>query len=209
MVEYYKTQKGGFTVKYTKTAVMLFLWMLLGSLIYIAVSTAVSEFYRFLDELTAQDITSFDARPGKDFFDNLYSFLWFISLVITLCITVYLSMRYDNYKFEFIISKTDGLYEIPAFLPTYINNFGLSDVCSACVNGIVYTVPFFFVPIQFIKNESFAAKLAEPYKMMSETFGYILSPVILAFIILLSYAVSILLALKYYRAKWFSAFSEV
>ena len=196
-------------MKYAKTPINLMLWMLLGSLIGICVSTAVSELYRFLNELMPSIFPSYDVTSRADFFDTLYTSLWLISLVITTFITVYLSMRYDNLKFEKIISKTDGLYELRTVMPTYINIFAISDLISAALCGFVFSVPFSFIPMQFIKHESFLAKLAEPYKLLSECFGTALAPVIMAIVIVLAYLASIPLALKYYRAKWFSAFSEV
>ena len=196
-------------MKHLKNSMSLFLWMLFGSLVGIAVSTAVFELYRFLDELLPKDVLSYDIASGDKFFDSLYTSLWLISLFITLFISVYLSLRYDNSKFEFIITKTEGLYKIPEVLPTYISNYAVSDICSSIINGIIYTVPFFFIPMPFIKNESFLAKLSEPYKTMSECFGYVLSPILMIIMLSICYAASVLLALKYYRARWFSAFSEV
>ena len=196
-------------MKYVKTAYGLLRWMLLGSLIGIGVSTAVSELYRFLNEVMPNVFPSYDVTSKAQFFDTLYTSLWLISLVITIFISVYLSLRYDNMKFEKIITKTEGLYEIRGFLPTYINIFALSDIISAAVCGSVFTIPFSFIPMQFIKHESFIAKLTEPYKLMSECFGFALAPVIMTLVIALSYLAAIPLALKYYRAKWFSVFSEV
>ena len=208
MIKYIKT-KGGYGVKYLKTPLALFLWMLLGSLIGIVVSTAISELYSFFNDIMPNLFPSYKVASGYKFFDTLYTSLWFISLLITVFITVYISLRYDNLKFEFIVSKTEGLYKIYDILPTYIGKFGISDLISAVFVGSVYTIPFIFVPIQFVKNESFLAKLAEPYKLMSECFGYVLAPIVLILSILLSYAATVPLALKYYRARWFSAFSEV
>ena len=101
------------------------------------------------------------------------------------------------------------MYEIRSFLPTYINIFALSDAISAVLCAVLFTVPFSFIPMQFIKSESFAANLAAPYKLMSECFGMIPAPIVMSLIIALAYIASIPLALKYYRARWFSAFSEV
>ena len=196
-------------MKYVKTAYGLLRWMLLGSLIGIGVSTAVSELYRFLNEMMPNVISSYDVTSQAKFFDTLYTSLWLISLVITIFISVYLSLRYDNMKFEKIITKTEGLYEIRGFLPTYINIFAPSDIISAAVCGSVFTISFSFIPMQFIKHESFIAKLAEPYKLMSECFGFVLAPIVMMLFIALSYLAAIPLALKYYRAKWFSVFSEV
>lgn len=196
-------------MKYAKTPINLFLWMLVGTLVGIGVSTAVSELYRFLNELFPSAFPSYDVTSGASYFDTLYTSLWLISLVITTFITVYLSMRYDNFKYEKIISKTDGLYKIQTVLPTYVNLFVFSDIASAVLCAVVFTVPFSFIPMQFIKHESFVAKLAEPYKMLSECFGIAFAPIVMMLLIALAYLASVPLALKYYRAKWFSAFSEV
>lgn len=196
-------------MKYIKTNLHLFLWMLLGSLIGIAVSTAVSELYRFLNEIMPNAFPSYDVGSGKDFFDTLYTSLWFISLVITVFISVYLFLRYDNTRFENIITSTDGIYKIRTFLPTYISIYAICDAVSSAVIGLIFTVPFFFVPIQFVKNEGFFANLTEPYKLMSECFGYAFAPIVMILIIALSFVASTPLILKYYRARWFSAFSEV
>lgn len=196
-------------MKYAKTMINLSLWMLIGSLIGIGTSTAVSELYRLLNELMPNAFPSYDVTSNATFFDTLYTSLWLISLTITLFITVYLSLRYDNFKFEKIITKTDGLYEIRDFLPTYINIFALTDIVSTVLCGVIFTIPFSFIPMQFIKHESFLAKLTEPYKLLSECFGIAFAPIVMTVLIALAYLAAIPLALKYYRAKWFSAFSEV
>ncbi len=192
-----------------KESVRLFLYMILGAVIGICVSITVSELYRFLNEIIPEVFPSYDIGSNKTFFDSIYTSLWFISLVVTVLITVYISLRYNNQKYERIITKTEGLYKIREVLPTYISIFGKSDVFSAITNGLIYTIPFIFVPMPFIKNESFLAKLSEPYKMMSECFGYVLAPIVMIVIIAACYTVAIPLTLKYYRAKWFSSFSEV
>lgn len=196
-------------MKSLRESARLFLYMILGAVIGIFVSVTVSELYRFLNEVIPGVLPSYDIASSKTFFDSVYTSLWFISLIVTVMITVYLSMRYNNQKYERIISETEGLYKIRKFLPTYVNIFGISDAFSAVVNGLIYTIPFIFIPMPFIKNESFLAKLSEPYKMMSECFGYILAPIVMIVIIAACYTVAIPLTLKYYRAKWFSSFSEV
>lgn len=196
-------------MKYLRSSAQLFLWMLLGSLIGIGVSVVVSELYRFLNDLVPNLFPTYEIGTTDKFFDSLYTSLWFISLVIAVFITVYLSLRYDNKKFEFIITKTDGLYKIRNFLPTYVDVFAKADFCASVINGIIYSIPFIFIPMPFIKNESFLAKLAEPYKLMSECFGYVFAPIVMMIIIAACYLFAVPLALKYYRAKWFSAFSEV
>lgn len=183
--------------------------MFIGSLVGIVISTFFSELYRLLNELMPTVFPSYDLASNDTFFDTLYTSLWFVSLFATLFVSVYLSLRFDNEKFEHIITKTDGLYKIPRFLPTYVSIYGKSDISSSIVIGSIFTVPFFFVPMQFIKNEGFLANLAEPYKLMSECFGYALAPIVMILMIAFCYALSIPFALKYYRAKWFSAFSEV
>ena len=196
-------------MKHLKNTAHLFLWMLIGSLIGIVISTFFSELYSLLNELMPTVFPSYDLSSNDKFFDTLYTSLWFVSLFVTLFVSVYLSLRYDNEKFERIITKTDGLYKIPTFLPTYICIYGKFDVLSSVVIGSLFTIPFFFVPMQFIKNEGFLANLAEPYKLMGECFGYTLAPIVMILMIAFCYALSIPFALKYYRARWFSAFSEV
>ena len=196
-------------MKYIKFSTKLFLWMLLGSLIGLAVSTAISELYRLLNEIMPSIFPSYDVSSNAEFFDTLYTSLWLISLFITVFISVYLSLRYDNDKFEFIITKTEGFYKVREFLPTYVSIFGLYDIVSAIVSGFAFTLPFAFIPMPFIKNESVLAKLSEPYKLMSECFGIDMAPLVMVFFIALCYLCSVPLALKYYRARWFSAFSEV
>ena len=208
MINYRKTEGGEEKLKYWKTPLRLFLWMLIGSLISIAVSTFVTELYNLLNKLMPSVFPSYDITSGDVFFESIHTSLWFVSLLISLFTSVYFSLRYDNDKFEYIVTKTEGYYKIRGILPTYINIFGLSDAVSCVVLGSIFTIPFFFVPIQFIKNQSFLAKIAEPYKLMGECFGYA-APIVMIFLIALCFIASIPLALKYYRARWFSAFSEV
>lgn len=196
-------------MKHLKNTAHLFLWMLIGSLIGIVISTFFSELYRFLGEFMPSVFPSYDIKSGDAFFDSLYTSLWFVSLSATVFVSVYLSLRYDNERFEYIITKTDGIYRMPAFLPAYVKMYAMHDISASLLSGLIFTVPFFFVPMQFIKNESLLANLAEPYKLMGECFGYILSPIVMILMIMLCYVASTPLSLKYYRARWFSAFSEV
>ena len=196
-------------MKYLKKPLHLLLWMLLGTVMGIVISTFFSELYRFLGEFMPAAFPSYDLTSNDSFFDTLYTSLWFVSLFATVFITVYLTLRYDNERFEYIITKTDGIYMISDILPTYISEYAKYDVLSSAFCALIFTVPFFFVPMQFIKNESFLANLAEPYKLMSECFGYVLAPIVMFLMIAVCHAASAPLVLKHYRARWFSAFSEV
>ena len=195
-------------MKHIKKTYTFFLWMLLGIIITLTVGTAVSELYRLLGKFLPNAFPSYDILSDDEFFDTLYTSLWFISLMISMFITVYISLKHNNDRFEFIIDTTEGIYKIPDILKTYVDIFAKSDIVSCVIVGAIYTIPMIFIPEQFMNKSSALAALALPYKNMSECFGVILGPTVFIISLCAFHIAAVPLALKYYRAKWLSGFAE-
>ena len=196
-------------MKYFKKIFSLFLWMIAGILISAVCNVFVGELYRFLSGLLPGVFPSYDIVNERDMYYAMEETLLLFALALSIFCVTYISLTRDNDRFEYIITKTDGFYEIKDVLKTYVDKFALSDIISCIINGTVFSVPMFFIPIQFIERGTFIATLAEPYKNATEAFGLYFGAVFVILALAISHLIILPFALRYYRAKWLSGFAEV
>ena len=114
----------------------------------------------------------------------------------------YVSIRLDNKRFEFIISETDGKYEIKDALKIYFNEFFESDIIAASLPIAIFVTSAYFIPDKLLDKGlilifNLGATLAEYYGLINA--------------LILSIAASIItrlicapFALRIWRALWLS-----
>ncbi len=195
-------------MKYLKKTYSLMLWMMLGIIVAVPMQTVVGELYRFLGGFLPSLFPTFDFTTERDLYYMLSDALMLASLAATIYTVTYLSMQRNNDRFEFMISKTDGFYKVKEVLKTYIDNFLLSDLLASLFVGVVFTLPFIFIPEQFIERGSLVSTLFSPYKTATLALGNVGGVLFGVGALVVSHLISIPLALKYYRAKWLSGFVE-
>lgn len=194
--------------KCVKKTCTLFLWMLLGLIISVLAYSLLSQIYGLLYKFMPDVFPLYNPVSGKEKYENFSFAMYLLSCIVSFVLTVYLSQRFNNDRFEFIITKTDGLYKIRDILKTYVCNFGLDDVISSLVNGIVFTVPIYFIPMQFFSSGTIIAEFTEPIYRVTERLGAAGAALFASLALLLSHVLTLVPVLKFYRAKWLTGFAE-
>lgn len=208
MLKQIKNLKGEYAMRCLKKSLSLIGFMLIGIILGIAVKSAVTELYYLLSSLMPSVFPSYSLSAERELFEALYAALDIISVALTALTMVYISLLRDNDRFEFIITKTEGLYKVPDVLRIYVYNFGISDIISCVVSGMIFTVPIHFIPSRFVHGASTVATLIAPYKTLTDLFGAVGAPTFLFSVLIVSHLISIPFALRFYRAKWLSGFAE-
>ena len=190
-----------------KTGLLIF-WMLLGLLIGVFIGTLISQIYEILYEHFPEAFPLYNPVFEKEEHERFTLTMAFISVSLTLVLTVYICQRFNNDGFEFIITKTDGLYKIHEILKTYVNKFALSDIISSVTTALVFTVPIYFIPRGFFTGGTFFVDLLLPLRTVVDGIGILGSVFYATVAIILSHVLTLPFILKFYRAKWLTGFAE-
>ena len=195
-------------MKILKSCGMLFLWLIPGLFIGLVVSVIVSQGYEVLSGYFPTVFPLYDVISESELHARQTARVSLAALFITLAISVYLSLRYSNQRFEYMIKMTDGEYAIPSGMRLYSSEFLIADLIGSLLIGTVISVPVYFIPKQFFATGTIPAELLLPiYSAVAER-GPVLGAAIISFMLIFAHALVLYPALAYYRAKWLTGFAE-
>ena len=194
--------------KCIKNTAALFAWMLLGLVIGTLIHNLIHEIYLLLYKYMPEQFPLYSAVFDKEEYRKITNTIALISFSLSMISITYIAQRYNNDRFEFIITKTDGLYKIPTVLKIYVYNFGISDLVSSIVCGVFFTLPVCFIPSPFFSSGSVFAEFLNLSKMLSLALGAPGSVLFGVFMLIFSHAVTLVFILKHYRARWLTGFAE-
>lgn len=191
-----------------RRSIWLFLWMLLGVILSPFVSSAIHSLYEMLHLWIPALFPTFDVVLEKELFLAHEARMNVFSTALVLFFTVYLSLRFNNERDEFIISATDGLFEVKEILPVYRRRFLVSDVISTVIVSNLFAVPITFIPKQFLNTDGLIASFLSQYRIAMECFGEVGMPIFYTLTLLIMHVPALPLAIKFYRAKWLTGFAS-
>ena len=196
-------------MRIVRSTANLALWMIPGLAIGLVISAVVNQAYELLSRCFPDLFPIYDVIGESELYRLTSARVSVLALFIILTATVYLAKRYSNHTFEFIISKTDGLFTVREGLGIYAGEFLISDAIESLVISAVFFIPASFIPKQFFSTGSIVADILLPIHSLASLLGTPLGA--LAFFGLLAAAHLIVLipSLTYYRAKWLTGFTEV
>lgn len=193
-----------------KRIISLFLWTLLGLLTAMLMRFLCDSVYNLLHSRFGEAFPLYSPITEKADYARLNGVMSVISLSLALFLTVYISLLTDNERYENVIGKTDGLYDVKAALPLYEPRFIIGDIAASVFSSLAITIPLYFIPDRF-----FALTLLEPLTIPKTVCsfadgigGSIIGAAIIASVMLLSHLSSLIFSLKVWRARWLTAFSE-
>ena len=195
-------------MKILRRSLWLFLWMLLGIIISPIVSGALSALYETLHLWLPDVFLKFDVVLEKEMFLAHQSRINVFSVAVTLFLTVYFSLRYNNERDEFIISVTDGLFSVKDVIPAYAKRFLLSDIVSTVIVSNLLAIPITFIPHQFLNTDGTISLLLTQYRLCMECFGEVGMLIFYTLSLLILHVPALPLALKSYRSKWLAGFAS-
>ena len=133
----------------------------------------------------------------------------FISAAISLPISVILTVVYDNARFEYIISATDGFYTLREGAKFYTDAFLTSDVL-ASVLAPAPVIAMLFLPDIEAKNAVLSAlsssisAISAPCRAFSSALGIAGAVILILSLSFISRIPAAYLGLKKWRAAWLS-----
>ena len=191
-----------------KKTCTLFLWMIAGLILSTFMYSLILQIYELLYKNMPDIFPLYNPVSGKGKYERLSLIMYVSAVFAAMLISVCLNLRYDNSRFEFIITKTDGFYKINAVLPTYVCKFAIQDIVSSMVNGLLFSVSISLIPSQFFSTGNPISDFAEPLWRITDSLGAKSSAAYLTAAVLFSHILSTVPVLKYYRAKWLTGFAE-
>jgi len=130
--------------------------------------------------------------------------------VLTLLISLYIAQRFyfflDNGRFEYIITKTDGLYTMPEGLRLYYRSFLADDIITCVLTAVALSLPVGYIPPRIM--EMGVGLLLFPGAIMTDAMGKTMGIVMLCTMAVATRALASLSAVKEYRANWLSGAIE-
>lgn len=131
--------------KHAHSILRYFLIYALGFAVFYVVRALTDVVYGILSDKIPEAFPTYNPLTDKAELSSLEETLAFISAVVTVFVLTLLSVKYDNERFEFIISKTDGFYTLGEGAKIYAKNYLFADI----LTSITVPVPFFIAT--FIK----------------------------------------------------------
>ena len=127
--------------KYAHSILRYFLIYALGFVPFYIVRVLSEVIYNALSDKIPSIFPSYNALTQKAQYLSLEATLALICAIVTVFILTVLALTYDNERYEFIISRTDGLYTLKNGAKIYLDRYLYADaVCATLV-----PIPFFIM----------------------------------------------------------------
>ena len=144
----------------------------------------------------------------REKYEELYRIMRCFSAGITAIIVTYISVRQNNERFEYMITKTEGLYTVSEGAHIYYPRYIVEDlVASISVPFFVVALETRVIPLLKFLPESVIGMLYTPLSVSScfvSLFGEAVAVLLLFLIIFLCRMLSGLHALDRFRVTWLS-----
>ena len=195
-------------MKILRRSVLLFLWMLPGLFIGLFVQGVVISAHELLNSTAPDVFPIYNAISEKALYEAQHERLNLIALVISLFIIVLISLIYNNERDEFVISKTDGLFEIGDILGDYVRSFIVSDLAASVIVGLIFAIPIVFIPDSFFSGTGVFPSLLNLFFVSARGLGDVGYCVAFPVAIALLHLPSVPLAAMRWRARWLTGFAN-
>ncbi len=158
--------------------------------------------YNYLAQIVPSIVKTVNPIHTPDEYDLYLKCVATAGAVIGLFLMNYVSLRLDNEKFEYIITKTDGQYRLPAGIKLYLSEFLRSDIIVSCIPVSVFITAAYFIPEKLLDRG-----LIIIFKLGSsliEFYGLVGAVIVGVLFSLITRAISIPLCVRTWRALWLS-----
>ena len=186
----------------------LFLYLIPGLIISLVLRIFFDAIYQSLHAYFGDLFPLFSPITEREKYAVYDGIMSAVTLWAAFFLTVYFSIFTDNERYEEIIAKTDGLYDVKDAIPLYKGKFILGDAIASLLLSLALTVPLPFLP-EKIFTLTVSRALVMPRAVcgiIPGVTGIIFGWFIIFAILIISHIPSVLLALKGWRAKWLSSF---
>ena len=171
--------------------------------IYVAADALYAALYGYMPDV----FPLFDPVNEKESFASHNGRMGVFTMCITLALYAYITLRQDNRRDEWVITRTDGLFRVRDELSAYLTEYAAADVFASAVMGAALGVPFIFIPDAFLMGSSTLASFIRPFSLFYDKIGPVMTPILFFALLAVFRLLSAVPALAFYRAKWLSGFS--
>ena len=132
--------------KYVDPILLFFGVYLFHYVISLSAELAFTYVYTYLSEVVPGLVETYTPITSPDEYATYLKTVSTFGAVACIGIINYISIRLDNKRFELIISKTDGKYEIKDGINLYFKEFFESDLIAASLPISVFVAVAYFIP---------------------------------------------------------------
>ena len=158
--------------------------------------------YSYLAEVMPSVVETVNPIHTPDEYELYLKGVATVGALIALFIMNYVSLRLDNEKFEYIITKTDGQYRLVDGVKLYFGEFFKSDAIASTVAVGVLVMGAYFIPEKLLdKGLLFVFKLGVS---LIEFYGPVGAVVIAVLFSFITRIISVPLCVRTWRALWLS-----
>ena len=158
--------------------------------------------YSYLAEVMPSVVETVNPIHTPDEYELYLKGVATVGALIALFIMNYVSLRLDNEKFEYIITKTDGQYRLVDGVKLYFSEFFKSDAIASTVAVGVLVMGAYFIPEKLLdKGLLFVFKLGVS---LIEFYGLVGAVVIAVLFSFVTRIISVPLCVRTWRALWLS-----
>lgn len=158
--------------------------------------------YSYLAEVMPSVVETVNPIHTPDEYELYLKGVATVGSLIALFIMNYVSLRLDNEKFEYIITKTDGQYRLVDGVKLYFGEFFKSDAIASTVAVGVLVMGAYFIPEKLLdKGLLFVFKLGVS---LIEFYGPVGAVVIAVLFSFITRIISVPLCVRTWRALWLS-----
>ena len=153
--------------KYVHSLSRYFLIYALGFIPFYLFNSLIDVIYNILSDKAPGIFPSYNALTERESLLSLEATLALVASLFTVFVLTVLTVKYDNERYERIISETDGLYRLREGCALYVKNYLIADVICA----ILVPIPFFA-----LGYVSFPDGSARALRMLEDAIGTLTSP---------------------------------
>ena len=177
--------------------------------LFIAIAFLVNSLiYPALLEWFPRVVPQYNFVNERENYEQFFAFLGMISGIATVFVSSYITIRLDNKRMEYMITKTDGMYTIREGAEVYFSEYFRADLIIALIIPLplLFLDAFLLPQLSFLPDGVFSIieTLFSPTRAFTDFLGMIPSYLVMSVMMLSSRCLCALRAIDVWRVLWLS-----
>ena len=202
-------RKGCYMKRYMISVLRYLIFYLLSFLVFFLLSYIVNASYELLSGWFPAIVPSFSPVYEEEKYNMLEKILAFLTAILALYTSTHLAVVYDNNRFEHLIQKTDGFYDLGTGYSIYLKGYASADLIAATFVPLLISLLTFIqvperAPIWVKKLIDGINVFLTVQNALTDVCGFIPGIVILLVLSVLFRPLAAYCAVRRFRAVWLS-----
>ncbi len=177
--------------------------------LFMAISFAVNSLlYPALLEWFPGFLPQYNFVNERESYERFFAFLDLLSGILAIFVSSYITIRLDNERMEYMITKTQGMYTIKEGASIYFSEYVRADLAAALAIPLPLLLVdvFIFPQLAFLPDGvlSIIEMLFSPTRAFTDFLGIILSYFVMAAMMFFARCLSAYRAIDVWRVIWLS-----